>query len=122
MKIALFGGSFDPVHREHAAYVRAAIRGLSLDLVIVMPSRLAPHKRLGAQADGEDRLQMCRLAFAEEPRVRVSDFELVHEGVSYSYLTCRAFAKQYPDVERYFLVGADMLEDFFTWKEPADIL
>lgn len=122
MKIALFGGSFDPVHREHAAYVRAAIRELSLDLVIVMPSRLAPHKRLGAQADGEDRLRMCRLAFAEEPRVRVSDFELAHEGVSYSYLTCRALARQYPDAERYFLVGADMLEDFFTWKEPADIL
>ena len=122
MKIALFGGSFDPVHREHVNYVRAAIRELSLDLVIVMPSRLAPHKRLGAQADGEARLQMCRLAFEPEPRVRVSDFELSQEGVSYSCLTCRAFAKQYPDAERYFLVGADMLEDFFTWRQPDDIL
>ena len=122
MKIALFGGSFDPVHREHVNYVRAAIRTLSLDLVIVMPSRLAPHKRLGAQADGEARLQMCRLAFEHEPRVRVSDFELSQDGVSYSYLTCRAFAKHYPDAERYFLVGADMLEDFFTWKQPEDIL
>ena len=122
MKIALFGGSFDPVHREHVNYVRAAIRELSLDLVIVMPSRLAPHKRLGAQADGEARLQMCRIAFEHEPRVRVSDFELSQDGVSYSYLTCRAFAKYYPDAERYFLVGADMLEDFFTWKQPEDIL
>ena len=122
MKIALFGGSFDPVHREHVNYVRAAIRELSLDLVIVMPSRLAPHKRLGAQADGEARLQMCRIAFEHEPRVRVSDFELSQDGVSYSYLTCRAFAKHYPDAERYFLVGADMLEDFFTWKQPEDIL
>ena len=122
MKIALFGGSFDPVHREHVNFVRAAIRELSLDLVVVMPSRLAPHKRLGAQADGEARLQMCRLAFEHEPRVRVSDFELSQEGVSYSYLTCRAFAKQYPDAERYFLVGADMLEDFFTWRQPDDIL
>ena len=122
MKIALFGGSFDPVHREHVNFVRAAIRELSLDLVIVMPSRLAPHKRLGAQADGEARLQMCRLAFEHEPRVRVSDFELSQEGVSYSCLTCRAFAKQYPDAERYFLVGADMLEDFFTWRQPDDIL
>ena len=122
MKIALFGGSFDPVHREHVNFVRAAIRELSLDLVVVMPSRLAPHKRLGAQADGEARLQMCRLAFEYEPRVRVSDFELSREGVSYSYLTCRAFVQHYPDAERYFLVGADMLEDFFTWKQPDDIL
>ena len=122
MKIALFGGSFDPVHREHVNYVRAAIRELSLDLVIVMPSRLAPHKRLGAQAADDARLQMCRIAFEHEPRVRVSDFELSQDGVSYSYLTCRAFAKYYPDAERYFLVGADMLEDFFTWKQPEDIL
>ena len=121
MKIALFGGSFDPIHLEHMAYVRATLEKLC-DLVIVMPSKLAPHKRLGAQADGEARLQMCRLAFEDEPRVFVSDFELTKRGVSYSYLTCRAFQKQYPDAERYFLVGADMLEDFFTWKNPEDIL
>ena len=122
MKIAIFGGSFDPIHLEHAAYVRAAICELELDLVILIPSRLAPHKRLGAQADGQARLEMCRLAFEGEPRVRVSDFEVTRSGVSYSYLTCRAFAKYYPDAERYFLVGADMLEDFFTWKEPEDSL
>ena len=59
MKIALFGGSFDPVHREHVNFVRAAIRELSLDLVIVMPSRLAPHKRLGAQDSGFHRDSSC---------------------------------------------------------------
>ena len=61
-----------------------------------MPSRLAPHKRLGAQADGEARLQMCRIAFEHEPRVRVSDFELTQDGVSYSYLTCRALRNATP--------------------------
>lgn len=121
MKIALFGGSFDPIHNEHIAYVRAALEKLC-DLVIVMPSRLAPHKRLGARASGEDRLEMCRLAFEDEPRVKVSDYEIAKSGVSFSYLTCRAFRKRFPDAERYFLVGADMLEDFFTWKNPQDIL
>lgn len=121
MKISLFGGSFDPIHNEHIAYVRAALKELC-DLVVVMPSRLAPHKRLGAQAGGEDRLEMCRLAFEDEPRVKVSDYEIAKSGVSYSYLTCRAFQKRFPDAERYFLVGADMLEDFFTWKNPQDIL
>lgn len=122
MKIALFGGSFDPVHTEHLRYVRAAIGLLKLDCVIVMPTKIAPHKKFGAHADGEFRLELCKAAFRELPQVEVSDYELREEGTSYSYLTCRAFAQKYPDAERYFLIGADMLEDFFTWKNPNDIL
>jgi len=122
MKVALFGGSFDPVHVEHVRFVRAAIELLGLDRVVVMPTKIAPHKQSGAHENGETRLQMCKIAFRGLPQVEVSDFELRSEGVSYSYLTCREFAKQYPDAERYFLVGADMLEDFFTWKNPSDIL
>ena len=122
MKIALFGGSFDPVHLEHRHYVLAAKEALGLDRVIVMPAGRAPHKSWGASADGNARLAMCRIAFRDLPWVTVSDFEIRAEGTSYSYLTCREFAQRYPDAERYFLVGSDMLEDFFTWKNPDDIL
>ena len=122
MKIALFGGSFDPVHKEHVRLVKAAIGLLGLDRVVVMPTKIAPHKRCGAHVDGDLRLKMCQIAFRDIPQVEVSDFELSQEGTSFSYLTCRAFAQRYPDAERYFLVGADMLEDFFTWKNPDDIV
>ncbi len=122
MKVALFGGSFDPVHIEHVRLVRAAIAELGLDKVIVMPSCLAPHKPDGAHTDGKDRLAMCRIAFSGESKVEVSDFELRAGGTSYSYLTCREFARLYPNDERYFLVGADMLGNFFYWREPDDIL
>lgn len=122
MKVALFGGSFDPVHCEHIACVRAAQRALGLDRVIVMPSCVAPHKGLGAAASPADRLQMCRIAFRDLSFAEVSDYEISQSGVSYSYLTCRRFAQMYPHAERWFLLGADMLEDFFTWREPDDIL
>ncbi len=122
MKIALFGGSFDPVHNEHVRYVQAAKAALGLDRVLIIPSHIAPHKAFGAVASGEDRLAMCNLAFRNFPYAEVSDYELRAAGTSYSYLTCRHFRQLFPNDELYFLVGADMLEDFFTWKNPEDIL
>lgn len=122
MRLGIFGGSFDPVHREHTELVCAAREALSLDKVVVVPSYLAPHKRGGAAAGGEDRLAMLRLALRDLPFAEVSGFELASGGTSYTYLTCKHFAEEAPSAERFFLVGADMLEDFFTWKKPEAIL
>ncbi len=122
MKIALFGGSFDPVHREHVRLAEAAVKALGLDKIVILPSFVAPHKSHGAFASGEVRLQMCRIAFSKLKEAEVSDFELNAGGTSYTYLTCRAFRERYKEAEIYFLVGADMLEDFVTWREPDDIL
>ncbi len=122
MRIAIFGGSFDPPHKEHVRFLQAAIKSLALDRVFVMPSACAPHKKEGAFAGEEARFEMCRLAFRGVEGAEVSDFEQRSGGVSYSYLTCRAFKEKYPTAERYFLIGADMLEDFFTWRNPEEIL
>lgn len=122
MRIAIFGGSFDPVHTEHVRFVAAAIRSLRLDKVIVVPAYTAPHKAQGSDVCAEDRLKMCEIAFSRLKRVTVSDLEIRMRGTSYSYLTCRHFAEEYPDAERFFLIGADMLKSFDTWTKPADIL
>lgn len=121
MKIALFGGSFDPVHREHMRLAAEAREELGLDRLFFIPSYRAPHKAMGAIADGADRMELllaaCRGTFAE-----VSDIELQAGGTSYTYLTCRAFREKFVGAELYFLVGADMLGNFFKWREPEDIL
>ncbi len=122
MKIALFGGSFDPVHNEHIGYIRAAKEALGLNKVIVIPSYRAPHKSFGAVAQAQDRLNMCRLALGEISYAEVSDFEIARKEKSYTYITAEHFAEVHRGSELYFLVGADMLEDFFTWKEPERIL
>lgn len=122
MKIALFGGSFDPVHNEHIEFIKAAKKVLALDKIIVIPSHLAPHKGLGAVAKDGDRLNMCRLALQDVEYAEVSDFELCRKEKNYTYITAEHFAKIYRGSELFFLVGADMLEDFFTWKNPERIL
>jgi len=122
MKIAIFGGSFNPVHKEHVSIAAAAKRTLSLDKIIIMPSYITPQKQGRLTASTEDRLELCRLAFGGIEGVEVSDYEIKNGGVSYSYLTCRALKEKYPEDELYFILGADMLENFSQWKNPEIIL
>ena len=84
MKVAIFGGTFNPVHNEHINIVKAAIRSLALDKVIIMPSNVTPAKSGRMLADSADRLNMCKIAFASVPKAVVSDFEITRSGISYS--------------------------------------
>lgn len=122
MRIAIFGGSFNPVHTEHVRMAKCAVKELSLDTLYVMPAHTPPHKQGKALAPNEDRLAMCRLAFEGEKNIAVSDYEIQQGGTSYTYLTCRHFRALYPDAEIFWLVGTDMLRDFPTWKNPEEIL
>ena len=91
MRIAVFGGSFDPVHIEHVHIAQAAIKESQLDKLLVMPALNPPHKPWKRLADDEDRLQMCRLAFSDVEKAEVCDYEIRQGGTSYTYLTCRYF-------------------------------
>ena len=122
MKIAIFGGSFDPVHVEHINIVKAAQSALGADKVIVIPAFIPPHKQGKALAAPQDRLAMAKLAFAGIKNCEVSAYELNAGGTSYTYLTLGYFHEKYPDAQLYFLVGADMLKDFYTWRQPETIL
>ncbi len=118
-KIAIFGGTFDPVHSEHVSLVKSAINELKLDKLIVMPTYLSPHKT-NKSAPTQDRLNMLRLAFKDVEKVEISDFEILKEGTSYTYQTIEHFYDK--NAVLYFLVGADMLLDFKKWKYPERIL
>lgn len=121
-KIAIFGGAFNPVHREHVNLAKAAVKELGLDKIIIMPTAVSPHKSGKLSADFWRRYEMCRLAFSCVPQAEVSNFELTRGGVSYTYLTCNRFSEIYRDAQRYFIIGADMLENFPHWKNPKEIL
>ena len=120
-KIAIFGGTFNPVHLEHKNLVKRAIEELNLDKLIIVPTNIPPHKKTEL-ASGEDRINMLKLCFLEEEKVEVSDFEIKSGGTSYSYLTVEHFKSAYPNDQLFFLVGGDMLKDFKTWKFPERIL
>ena len=119
-RIAIFGGSFNPVHNEHIALAKSAVKELNLDRLIVMPTFIAPHKT-SQPAPANDRLNMLKLAFNGVDKVQVSDFEIQKQGTSYTYLTVEHF-KNTHNCELFFIVGADMLYDFKTWKNPQNIL
>lgn len=122
MRIGIFGGSFDPVHKEHTNFACAAIESLQLDKLIVMPAHIPPHKPGRTLSSDLDRLEMCRLAFSNVPKAEISDYEISKGGTSYTYLTCAHFKERFPHADVFFLVGTDMLRDFPTWKEPQKIL
>lgn len=122
MVIILYGGAFNPVHREHVALAKAAVKKFKPDKLIVIPTAVSPHKSGGLAASAGDRFRMCRLAFSGIACAEVSDFEISRGGVSYSYVTCEHFRDLYPGAELYFLMGGDMLASFSSWKEPERIL
>ena len=124
MRRAIFGGSFDPVHKGHVSLASELQKALRLDEIIVMPTGISPFKKdlKRSPADGADRLEMCRLAFADMPFVTVSDYEVSQGGVSYTVDTVRHFHGLYPDDELFLLVGGDMLMSFDRWRSWQEIL
>ena len=122
MKIGIFGGSFDPVHQEHVKLAKAAISALRLEKLYILPSFVAPHKLQGSNASGKARAELCRIAFRGVAEAVVDEFEIERGETSYSYITCAHFRERFPEAEIYFLMGADMLENFPKWKRPEDIL
>ena len=119
MKIAIFGGSFDPVHAEHINIVKAAAEKLETDKIIVIPAYIPPHKQGKSLASAQDRLNMAKLAFGQIKNCEVSSFEISAGGTSYTYRTLQYFREKYPQATFYLLVGADMLKDFYTWKHSC---
>lgn len=116
MRIAIYGGSFNPPHIGHAEAARAAAETLKSDRFLVIPTNTPPHKELEENSPSpEQRLEFCRLAFGDIPGVEVSDMELRREGKSYTSDTVDALREQYPDAEICIVMGTDMFLSFKTW-------
>lgn len=120
-KIAVFGGSFNPVHNGHIALAKHAMDALSLDRVLFVVDRIPPHKTLAEGATDTQRVEMLRLALADEPRFCVETLELEREGTSYTVDTLTQLHAREPNAEFYFLMGSDMLLSFDTWRKPEEI-
>lgn len=121
MRIALFGGSFNPVHLGHVKLVNDVINEFKLDKVIIMPTYHTPLKDNSEFANSGDRFAMCKLAFRDIENVEVSDIEIKRQGNSYTYLTLNSLKELYPCDELFIIVGADMFLTLQNWKNPQEI-
>lgn len=122
MRIGIMGGTFDPIHMGHLILGERACQQFHLDTVFFMPAGNPPHKRHRAGcATDEQRTEMVRLAIAGNPYFQLSMIEMNSDGYSYSYRTLERLHKEHPDNDYFFIMGADSLVDFDTWKEPQRI-
>lgn len=120
-KVGILGGTFDPIHTGHLILAEAAYESFSLDYVLIMPNGNPPHKAGQVNASMADRTHMVELAVADNPHLRVSDFEKTPQDYHYTYETLEFLKREHPDTEYYFILGADSLVHFHTWMEPQRI-
>jgi nicotinate-nucleotide adenylyltransferase len=123
LKVGLLGGSFNPIHNGHLTIAQHVHERMQLSQVLFIPTGDPPHKRDGSLAPAKVRLEMVRLAIADNPLFTVSDIEMQRKGKSYSIDTIRALQHHYgPSTELFFIIGLDAFLDFPTWREPKEIL
>ena len=120
-KVGIMGGTFDPIHIGHLILGENAYLQFGLDKVVFMPSGNPPHKKERDGGTDLQRMDMVKLAIASNTHFEISDIEMNEEGYTYTYRTLEKLVKEHPDTEYYFIIGADSLFYFDTWKNPQRI-
>ena len=133
MTLGILGGTFDPIHLGHVAAADAAQQSLSLDSIVLIPSRIPPHRVSPATASAEDRLAMAQLAAEARQGWSVSRIEIERQGKSYTYDTLLELRRGHvanegrvvpTRVERqfFFITGADAFAEIATWSRYPAVL
>jgi nicotinate-nucleotide adenylyltransferase len=120
--IGVLGSAFNPPHLGHLALAQEALWQLGLDEVILVPTGEAPHKRIADDPGRVVRMEMTRLAAAEDPRFSVSALEVEREGPSYTYETLQALARDRADTQLVFVMGADAAVGLESWRNPEQVV
>jgi nicotinate-nucleotide adenylyltransferase len=120
--IGVLGSAFNPPHLGHLALAQEALWQLGLDEVVLVPTGHAPHKRIADDPGQEARMEMTRLAAAEDSRFSVSTLEVDREGPSYTYETLETLAEERADRELVFVMGADAAVGLEGWREPERVV
>ena len=122
-RVALYGGTFDPVHAGHLAVARGLLLLFALDEVLFVPAYVAPHKRERRVSPALDRYAMLALATQGEGRFRISTAEMQAPERPYTVNTLSSFCESTGrDARLFFVMGADSWEEITTWREWERVL
>ncbi len=122
MRLGILGGTFNPPHLGHLICAQEAYLQLELDRVLLIPTRIPPHKPVDDDPGVEHRLQLCRMAIADDERFMVSDLEVERAGPSYTVDTLERLHLQAPDNDLFFILGGDAAAALPTWQDPERVL
>lgn len=114
MRMAIMGGTLDPVHNGHLQIAQDVKRVCNLDGILLLPAGDPPHKQLSI--DRFDRLEMARLAAKSQPGMMVSDIEIFREGTTFTVDTLTQLHAQQPEVEWMYIIGADTVRVLHKWR------
>ena len=121
LRVALYGGAFDPVHNAHLRVARAALEQAQLNRVIFIPAAQSPLKAHAPQAGDEARLQMLGLALAGQAGFALDRYEIAKGGLSYTLDTVRHFRGQLGGAELFWIIGADQFEQLAAWHRIEEL-
>lgn len=124
MRLAILGGSFNPVHFGHLSLARDVHESLGYDRILMVPANIPPHRDLADGATDQDRFAMLIMATADYEYMAVSDCELNRGGVSYTIDTLRSLREEYAGVLEGrigMIIGQDLVDGFPTWKNAGEL-
>ncbi len=123
MRIGVFGGTFNPPHVGHLICAQEAYVQLGLELVLLMPACVPPHKPVPDDPGPQHRLALCHAAIAgDEDRLRASEIEIQREGTSFTVDTLEELKSNTPDSELFLILGGDVAAGLPRWREPERVL
>lgn len=120
-KIAVFGGTFNPIHNGHLHLVKSFAEILQVDRALIIPTGTPPHKQVHDLALATDRLAMCHLAIAGNSLFEINDMEIRRGGASYTSVTLENLKALYPDSELFLITGEDMFTTLADWHDSQTI-
>lgn len=123
MRVAIFGGTFDPVHLGHLIIAEQVMDELRLDHVVFVPGGIPPHKAASSvRAPAEDRFAMVEAAVAGNGRFSADRVEVDAGRPMHSVETVEVLKERSPGDEWFFVTGADEVSNLLSWKEPDRLL
>ncbi len=121
-RIGILGGTFNPPHNGHVELAKAALNGLGLDALLVIPAKQPPHKEVVDEPGAETRYDLCQAAFAGLDSVVVSRIEVDREGPSWMVDTVEQVRSANPTDDLFLILGEDAALSLPTWNRPEAIV
>ena len=118
MRIAILGGTFNPVHNGHLNIAGEVKSRFGYQRVVFIPANIPAHKKMEVEVGADHRLKMLELAVAQHSDFVVDDCELRRGGTSYTIDTVRELSQSYPITGKPgLIIGDDLVEDFKSWRD-----